>query len=116
MKDETGRIRSWTLEPSEAALYPLPGAIDGHCHVFGPMAEFPFSANAKYLPQDAGPDALFALRERLGFARNVIVQGGRKRGSWQERRTVTVEPELAVQVLTGQAVNDLEPEAVAPMD
>lgn len=38
------------------------------------MAQFPFSPKAKYLPQDAGPDALFALRDRLGFARNVIVQ------------------------------------------
>jgi 2-pyrone-4,6-dicarboxylate lactonase len=42
--------------------------------VFGPEAEFPFSAKAKYLPQDAGPEMLFALRDHLGFARNVIVQ------------------------------------------
>jgi 2-pyrone-4,6-dicarboxylate lactonase len=38
------------------------------------MAQFPFSAKAKYLPEDAGPDMLFALRDHLGFARNVIVQ------------------------------------------
>ena len=38
------------------------------------MAEFPFSPKAKYLPQDAGPDMLFALRDHLGFSRNVIVQ------------------------------------------
>jgi 2-pyrone-4,6-dicarboxylate lactonase len=38
------------------------------------MALFPFSAKAKYLPEDAGPDQLFALRDRLGLARNVIVQ------------------------------------------
>jgi 2-pyrone-4,6-dicarboxylate lactonase len=38
------------------------------------MAQFPFSAKAKYLPEDAGPDMLFALRDRLGFSRNVIVQ------------------------------------------
>jgi 2-pyrone-4,6-dicarboxylate lactonase len=38
------------------------------------MAAFPFSAKAKYLPEDAGPDMLFALRDHLGFARNVIVQ------------------------------------------
>ncbi len=38
------------------------------------MAQFPFSAQAKYLPEDAGPDTLFALRDQLGFARNVIVQ------------------------------------------
>jgi 2-pyrone-4,6-dicarboxylate lactonase len=48
--------------------------VDAHCHVFGPMARFPFSARAKYLPEDAGPEMLFALRDHLGFARNIIVQ------------------------------------------
>jgi 2-pyrone-4,6-dicarboxylate lactonase len=72
--DADGRIRSWTLTPSKPRFAPPPGAVDAHCHVFGPQAQFPFSAKAKYLPQDAGPDALFALRTRLGFARNVIVQ------------------------------------------
>ncbi|SOB88210.1 2-pyrone-4,6-dicarboxylate hydrolase [Sphingomonas guangdongensis] len=72
--DAEGRIRSWTLEPSQPRYMPPAGAVDAHCHVFGPAADFPFSAKAKYLPQDAGPDMLFALRDRLGFARNVIVQ------------------------------------------
>ena len=72
--DADGRVRSWTLEPSKPRFTPPPGAVDAHCHVFGPQADFPFSAKAKYLPQDAGPDALFALRDHLGFARNVIVQ------------------------------------------
>ncbi|MGZ8335994.1 MAG: amidohydrolase family protein [Allosphingosinicella sp.] len=73
-RDEADRIRSWTEHPSKPRFVPPPGAVDAHCHVFGPMAEFPFSAKAKYLPQDAGPDMLFALRDRLGFSRNVIVQ------------------------------------------
>ena len=68
------RIRSWSESPSKPTYVPPPGAVDAHCHVFGPMASFPFSAKAKYLPQDAGPDMLFALRDRLGFSRNVIVQ------------------------------------------
>jgi 2-pyrone-4,6-dicarboxylate lactonase len=68
------RIVSWHASPSEPRYVPPAGAIDAHCHVFGPMAAFPFSAKAKYLPEDAGPDLLFALRDRLGFARNVIVQ------------------------------------------
>lgn len=38
------------------------------------MDRFPFSAKAKYLPEDAGPEDLFALRDLLGFSRNVIVQ------------------------------------------
>lgn len=72
--DAPGRIRSWTLDPSIPRYRPPEGAIDAHCHVFGPADRFPFSAKAKYLPQDAGPETLFALRDRLGFARNVIVQ------------------------------------------
>jgi 2-pyrone-4,6-dicarboxylate lactonase len=69
-----GRITSWHPQPSKPRFVPLPGAIDAHCHVFGPQTDFPFSPKAKYLPADAGPDMLFALRDRLGFTRNVIVQ------------------------------------------
>ena len=68
------RIVSWHPNPSKPKFVPPPGAVDAHCHVFGPQALFPFSAKAKYLPEDAGPDMLFALREHLGFSRNVIVQ------------------------------------------
>ncbi len=72
--DAEGRVRSWTLDLSTPRYTPPAGAIDAHCHVFGPQALHPFSAKAKYLPQDAGSEMLFALRDRLGFARNVIVQ------------------------------------------
>lgn len=68
------RITSWHAAPSKPLYTPPPGAVDAHCHVFGPMARFPFSAKAKYLPNDAGQDKLFELRDHLGFARNVIVQ------------------------------------------
>jgi len=71
---ESNRIVSWHANPSVPSFIPPAGAVDAHCHVFGPMAQFPFSPKAKYLPEDAGPDMLFALRDRLGFARNVIVQ------------------------------------------
>jgi len=50
------------------------GAVDAHCHVFGPAAEFPFAPERKYTPCDAGKDKLFELRDFLGFERNVIVQ------------------------------------------
>ncbi|MAP95924.1 MAG: 2-pyrone-4,6-dicarboxylate hydrolase [Ponticaulis sp.] len=68
------RIVSWHSSPSQPGYRPPEGAIDAHCHVFGPMAEFPFSSQAKYTPEDAGPEKLFALRDHLGFSRNVIVQ------------------------------------------
>ena len=68
------RIKSWTNKPSKPSFVPPAGAVDAHCHVFGPQNKFPFSPNAKYVPQDAGPEKLFALRDHLGFSRNVIVQ------------------------------------------
>lgn len=68
------RIISWHSAPSKPKFVPPADAVDAHCHVFGPMAQFPFSPKAKYLPEDAGADDLFALRDHLGFSRNVIVQ------------------------------------------
>lgn len=68
------RIKSWADKPSKPGYVPPPGAVDAHCHVFGPEAQYPFSPKAKYHPQDAGSDMLFALRDHLGFSRNVVVQ------------------------------------------
>ena len=48
--------------------------MDAHCHVFGPGDRFPYAPERKYTPVDAGKDQLFALRDFLGFERNVIVQ------------------------------------------
>ena len=50
------------------------GAVDAHCHIFGPSPEFPFAPERKYTPCNASKDDLFALRDHLGFSRNVIVQ------------------------------------------
>ena len=72
--DTVERIVSWNRNPSKPTFAPPPGAVDAHCHVFGPEAQFPFSSRAKYLPADATPEMLFALRDHLGFERNVIVQ------------------------------------------
>ena len=60
--------------PSKPAYRPPPGAVDAHCHVFGPAAVFPYAPERKYTPCDAPKEKLFALRDFLGFERNVIVQ------------------------------------------
>lgn len=60
--------------PSKPQYAPPPGAVDAHCHVFGPAADFPFAPERKYTPCDAGKGRLWALRDHLGFSRNVIVQ------------------------------------------
>ena len=60
--------------PSKPTFTLPPGAIDAHCHVFGPAARFPYAVERKYTPCDAPKEKLFALRDFLGFDRNVIVQ------------------------------------------
>ena len=95
--------------PSRPAYRAPPGAVDAHCHVFGPEARFPFAPESKYTPCDAGKENLWALRDHLGFTRNVIVQatchgadnralvdavahaGERARGVATVRREVTME-------------------------
>ena len=64
----------WHQNPIKPAYAPPPGAVDAHCHVFGPAAQFPFAAERKYTPCNASKDQLFALRDYLGFDRNVVVQ------------------------------------------
>ncbi|MGB6242726.1 MAG: amidohydrolase family protein [Castellaniella sp.] len=60
--------------PSRPNFRLPPGAVDAHCHVFGPGAVFPYAPQRKYTPCDAPKESLFALRDHLGFAKNVIVQ------------------------------------------
>lgn len=60
--------------PSKPDFQLPEGAIDAHCHVFGPSERFPYSPQRKYTPCDAPKTQLFNLRDYLGFSKNVIVQ------------------------------------------
>jgi 2-pyrone-4,6-dicarboxylate lactonase len=60
--------------PSKPSFRLPPGAVDAHCHVFGPGEQFPYAPERKYTPCDAPAERLFELRDFLGFSRNVIVQ------------------------------------------
>ena len=64
----------WYSGPSKPQYKLPPGAVDAHCHVFGPGDEFPYAPGRKYTPCDASKAQLHALRDHLGFARNVVVQ------------------------------------------
>ena len=110
--EKTAGWLDWYDGPSKPRFKAPPGSVDAHCHVFGPGAQFPYAPERKYTPCDASADQLFTLRDRLGFARNVIVQatchgadnralanalaasGGRARGVATVRREVT-DSELA---------------------
>ena len=61
-------------KPKKPSYEPPAGAVDAHCHVFGPADRFPYHPKRKYTPCDAPKEKLFELRDYLGFSRNVIVQ------------------------------------------
>ena len=60
--------------PKKPSYEPPAGAVDAHCHVFGPADRFPYHPKRKYTPCDAPKEKLFELRDYLGFSRNIIVQ------------------------------------------
>lgn len=64
----------WNPSPSKPEFVVPAGAVDAHCHVFGPGDVFPFAPERKYTPCDASREQLFALRDFLGFTKNVVVQ------------------------------------------
>ena len=64
----------WYAGPAKPTFKLPPGAVDAHCHVFGPGDVFPYAPERKYTPCDASKEQLFALRDHLGFDKNVIVQ------------------------------------------
>jgi 2-pyrone-4,6-dicarboxylate lactonase len=106
--DKTPGWMDWYSGPSKPTFKVPAGAVDAHCHVFGPGDEFPFAAERKYTPCDASKTQLYGLRDHLGFARNVVVQAtchgadnramvdalvhsyGRARGVATVKRSVTV--------------------------
>lgn len=97
----------WFSGPSIPNFKVPANAVDAHCHVFGPGHLFPYVPERKYTPCDASKDQLFALRDHLGFSRNVVVQAtchgadnramvdalvhsqGRARGVATVRRSIT---------------------------
>jgi 2-pyrone-4,6-dicarboxylate lactonase len=60
--------------PSKPHYRPPPGAVDAHCHVFGPENRFPYAPERKYTPCEAPKEKLFEVRDFLGLDKNVIVQ------------------------------------------
>jgi len=60
--------------PVKPKYIPPPNACDGHCHIFGPAAKFPYAPNRSYTPEDAGKERLAALHKHLGLSRAILVQ------------------------------------------
>ncbi len=52
-----------------------PAATDCHFHIFGPASRWPFDPGSRYVSDDRLPEELFALHDRLGIARGMLVSG-----------------------------------------
>ena len=107
----------WHPNPSKPKFHVPAGAVDAHCHVFGPGDTFPFAPERKYTPCDASWEQLFALRDFLGFDKNVVVQATchgsdnsalldvLERANGKARGVVTVKPDITTEEL--QRMHDL---------
>jgi 2-pyrone-4,6-dicarboxylate lactonase len=73
-RDKTPPYIPFHPNPSKPHFVAPPGSVDAHCHVFGPASRFAYAPERKYTPVDAPKEELFALRDFLGFDKNVIVQ------------------------------------------
>lgn len=67
---------TWHPSPKQPTFQMPRGACDTHCHVFGPVAQFPYAPDARFKPADAPKEKLFALHDMIGIERCVIVQSG----------------------------------------
>ena len=61
-------------DPSRPHFALPPGACDAHRHVPGPAAVVRLGASRAWIPHDPPEAALFAVQDRLGVSRRVIVQ------------------------------------------
>lgn len=107
----------WDQDPTRPTFVVPKGAVDAHCHVFGPGDIFPFAPERKYTPCDASWQQLFALRDFLGFEKNVVVQATchgadnsalldvLERADDRARGVVTVRPDITTEELA--RMNDL---------
>ncbi|MBL1421272.1 MAG: amidohydrolase family protein [Alphaproteobacteria bacterium] len=72
----TNRPLTWLHDPHPTTTLLPKGATDCHCHVFGPIVQFPYAQGSGFKPADAPKEALFALHDQMGIERCVIVQSG----------------------------------------
>ena len=104
---KTSGWMDWYTGPAKPRFQLPAGSVDAHCHIFGPGEIFPYASERKYTPCDATAAQLFAVRDHLGFEKNVIVQatchgadnralvdallraGGKARGVATVRRSVS---------------------------
>ena len=64
--EKTSGWLDWYTGPAKPQFKLPAGAVDAHCHVFGPGAEFPYAPERKYTPC-ARSCASTSWRARRGY-------------------------------------------------
>ena len=72
--DQRPMVQTYMESPPAPQWVLPPNACDSHVHVFGPRHRFPYAAGLKVLPAEAPKEKLFALHQKMGISRCVIVQ------------------------------------------
>src|SRR6476646_6728040 len=81
--------------PRRPRFVPPPGAVDAHCHVFGPGARFPYAAERRYTPCDAPKTKLWGHgADNRALVDALLTSQGRARGVATVAASVT-DRELA---------------------
>jgi 2-pyrone-4,6-dicarboxylate lactonase len=73
MRHITPTILPFHPAPRKPRLLLPQGAVDSHCHIFGPDHLYPYVENRPYTPHDAPYAKLVALHDHLGISKAVIV-------------------------------------------
>jgi predicted TIM-barrel fold metal-dependent hydrolase len=60
--------------PEAARFTPPAGAVDCHCHVFGPFDQFPYAEDRSYTPPAAILEDYQAMLAATGLERSIMVQ------------------------------------------
>src|ERR1035438_1394762 len=89
--------------PSKPSYIPPPGAVDAHCHVFGPGDVFPYAPERKYTPTDAGKtdrprrrDCLIRQSDAVAFSHSLhgawrrglsLRENDQQENAWEKKKT-----------------------------
>lgn len=90
-------------DPRKPKLVLPANSCDSHCHVYGPVAKFPYAQKRNYTPAEAPIESLERLWDLLGIQRAVIVQttiqedhavvsDALRRGNGRYRGVALIEP------------------------
>ena len=89
----------WHPNPSKPKFVVPAGAVDAHCHVFGPGDVFPFAPERKYTPCDASCEKNVVVQATCHGSDNSALLDVLERANGKARGVVTVKSDISVEEL-----------------